>query len=1273
MDHNSTKGGAGVLNFYSYNVRGLRQASKRNKIFEYLNQNTNGIIFLQECHSTPNDEITWKKHYNGKFYYSHGTSNARGTMIIIPDKISTTISKYIADPNGRYIILEGKFDDKQLTLINTYLPTQDKPKEQCRVIDEIIPHITENIHKTIWGGDFNVYMEPDKDHYKHNKNRPKSETVIKIEEILEQWNMCDIFRIQNPDSISNTWRCNSHKGLKQSKLDYWFVPKSFQFITKVCDVYPSILSDHSIIRMTISNTKDTVKGRGTWKFNLSLLNDQEYIKKINDLLEHCIEKYKDVKDKGLKWDVIKSEIRGTTISHASYRAKSKRELEANLIQNIQKLEEDVSKEPNENNLLELLTDKKELEQIVAERTRGIQIRAKCTHLECNETNSKYFLSVEKSNNDSKNMTTLIKDDGTETTEIKEIIEEQKKFYELLYRDTDDLPNEFTDNATKYFLNSDIKIQGLADEDKEELECPITIEEISKAIKDLATNKSPGTDGLSSEFYVYFWPQIQNLVWESINYAIENNRLSIDQRRGILTLIPKKDKDSKYVKNWRPLSLLNTDYKIYAKTLATRLQKVMDEIIDYDQSGCIKGRSTFSNLRSTIDIINYTEKLNLPGILAFIDFEKAFDTVKWPFIYKVFHKMNFGPYFIKCVKILYNDIMTSIANSGHLSEFFNPTRGIRQGCPISANIFVTIVEILASAIRQNPKIIGIQIGDKMYKIAQYADDTVIYLTDLDSLKIVFTVLDLFKKCSGLKANRDKSEAIWIGASSNFKHKPMGIKWPETPIKCLGIYIQNDTSKLIDNNFNKCLEKIENILKIWNLRKMTLKGKIIIINTMIISQMIYLCTVLYTPQDIIDKYNKLITEFIWDKKPAKIKYTSLINNIDNGGLKLQDLDTKIKSLKLKWIKQILDETYSVPWKAYLQTHFKKVKLHKLITYNTNINDFPSMKDGFYNEMFKMWTKIHDNEVNNAEDICREVIWYNKHIKENLARKKYNEWEQKIKFIQDLLNNQGQLANSKELETKHNIPIDIMTLNSLLSTIPKKWKRLIKEDTNVNNYYVFPECKIIINKIKRSIDDVTTKELYSELIKGKALRPTSETKWQSEVGLNFDEDIWAIIYKLSYKVSRDTNIRAFHYKVTHRILASQKQLSIWKIKQTSICEHCKDEIEDIEHMLVACPDTLIFWNAVFEWWKASFSTFIQTDTYDIIFGMLNENDDDFITQYNYILLHGCHYIYKCKKKNRRTELYEFLLECKNKLKIEEEIYATNKKTENFEKKWANLYNNL
>jgi hypothetical protein len=320
-----------------------------------------------------------------------------------------------------------------------------------------------------------------------------------------------------------------------------------------------------------------------------------------------------------------------------------------------------------------------------------------------------------------------------------------------------------------------------------------------------------------------------------------------------------------------------------------------------------------------------------------------------------------------VGTLYHDIVTAVSNNGHFSEFFNPTRGIRQGCPISANIFVIIAEILASAILQNPRIIGITIGKKTYKISQYADDTVIFLNDEDSLKNVFIILDIFTKCSGLKANREKSEAIWISASSNYKHKPLGIKWPNTPIKCLGIYLQNDHQKLIDDNFNRVLEKIENILKLWCLRKLTLTGRIVIINTLIISQMIYLCLVLHTPDKIITKFNKLILDFLWDRKPAKVKYTSMINSIESGGLKLQDLGCKIESLKLKWLKLLINTDYEAPWKTYLNTKFKYFGINEILYYNMDKNDYPILSDKFYAEMFKTWSKIHYNKPTNVEDIC------------------------------------------------------------------------------------------------------------------------------------------------------------------------------------------------------------------------------------------------------------------------------------------------------------------
>jgi hypothetical protein len=125
--------------------------------------------------------------------------------------------------------------------------------------------------------------------------------------------------------------------------------------------------------------------------------------------------------------------------------------------------------------------------------------------------------------------------------------------------------------------------------------------------------------------------------------------------------------------------------------------------------------------------------------------------------------------------MYQNIETSIANNGRTSQYFKPQRGIRQGCPISMNIFVIIVEFLAAAIRKNPRVIGIKINGKMYKINQYADDTTIYVEDQHSLQVVLLMMDIFHKSSGIKMNREKSETIWIGASSNYRHKPLGLKW------------------------------------------------------------------------------------------------------------------------------------------------------------------------------------------------------------------------------------------------------------------------------------------------------------------------------------------------------------------------------------------------------------------------------------------------------------------------------------------------------------------
>ena len=233
----------------------------------------------------------------------------------------------------------------------------------------------------------------------------------------------------------------------------------------------------------------------------------------------------------------------------------------------------------------------------------------------------------------------------------------------------------------------------------------------------------------------------------------------------MTLIPKKDKNRLFLKNWRPITLLNTDYKIIARILSSRIQKVLPYVINEDQTGYIKGRFIGQNIRIIEDVLYFVEQKKLPGIILTIDFEKAFDSVNWSFIFKSLKLFNFGERFQKWVKIMYTNISSAVINNGNVSNWFNPSRGVRQGCPLSAYLFIIVAEVLACKIRQDKNIKGIEIAGRVIKISQLADDTTCVIDGPDSLKHLLNTFRLFAQCSGLKINIEKTTAKYIGTLKN----------------------------------------------------------------------------------------------------------------------------------------------------------------------------------------------------------------------------------------------------------------------------------------------------------------------------------------------------------------------------------------------------------------------------------------------------------------------------------------------------------------------------
>ena len=385
------------------------------------------------------------------------------------------------------------------------------------------------------------------------------------------------------------------------------------------------------------------------------------------------------------------------------------------------------------------------------------------------------------------------EDGDTITDPKQIEKELEKFYSNMYTSKKNLSSELQgENESFESFVEGIEIPQLNIEERDSLEHDFTYEELKEAVSSFSDNKTPGEDGFTKQFYESFYDLIWRDLLNSYNAAFQSGSLSISQRRGIITLIPKADGDLTELSNWRPISLLNIDYKILTKALAKRIEKYLPKLINSDQTGFVKGRYIGQNIRLLSDIMEYLDAKKTSGLLLFIDFEKAFDSLEWDFITKALNAFNFGPNVKKWISIFYNGVQSAVMNGGFLTTYLNISRGVRQGCPLSPLLFILAVELLAVKIRQDPDYRGISLPDgQEVKISQFADDTTIITENVESLKPYLQILDRFGNISGLKLNKKKTKVMWMGSMKDSNLKVLDFKTTKEPIKVLGVHLSYNT--------------------------------------------------------------------------------------------------------------------------------------------------------------------------------------------------------------------------------------------------------------------------------------------------------------------------------------------------------------------------------------------------------------------------------------------------------------------------------------------------
>ena len=581
--------------------------------------------------------------------------------------------------------------------------------------------------------------------------------------------------------------------------------------------------------------------------------------------------------------------------------------------------------------------------------------------------------------------------------------------------------------------------------------------------------------------------------KSINEGYRDGKLSITQRQGIITCLQKGDKPKQFLKNWRPITLLNVIYKLASGSIAERLKQVLDKLISKEQTGFMSGRYIGENTRLIYDILHITYQLDIPGLLLIIDFEKAFDSISWKFIEKVLIFLNFGESIKQLLKVFYSDISASVVQCGFISEFFIVQRGCRQGEPLSPYIFLLCAEILTRMFKAKKDIKGIKIADTEFTLSQFADNTTVLLDGSHkSLDEALRVLNRFAISSGLKVNESKTRVVWIGimkfSGEIFNHR-LKLDWTQIDFDILGIKFSCNLDTIPEINYSEKIKEIKKEINQWSKRILTPLGRITILKTLLIAKLNHLFIALPNPSnETIINLNRMFFRFIWQSPTDRIKREVLCQDFYKGGLKMVHLHSYINALKINWIRRLIS------------TNSKYKTLFE--TMHTNINDLINRGSTYINEIRSRCTNKFWWDVlgalqkfiiqlipKSASDVMGICIWNNTNIKINNYPVFYRRWYNKnIQYIRDLIDENGLLLTYEQFQIKYNLRtnfIEYMGIRTLVETYIRRNQIHLGTESLFNCHWPF-KLKLIMKSLKGSQDMYT-------VLTCKNLVPTSQLKWE------------------------------------------------------------------------------------------------------------------------------------------------------------------------------------
>ena len=699
----------------------------------------------------------------------------------------------------KYELIKGKAiaiklawkSNEETTLINVYAPNRRSDHKNFweRVEEE---RINKRLRKPDFVlGDFNVTEEPiDRIPARHDSHG----AVTALREFRLSINVQDQWRHLFPKAREYTYRATVNEQQKKSRLDRIYVSQSKTKYTFDWKMFlSSIPTDHWLVTVKYAPQDAPYLGKGRWTWPLNVLRDKKI---MDDVIKMGLKLQEDINDllaspngrtdsnnPQTMWKTFKTEMN----AKVAYEAKIKSYKRQTKIRKLKKDREETlaNQDFEENGELQwheaiLASEIEHLERVSSQNNRE---RLKAKIVWHGEKLGGTWLNLSKPKKPRDTILRLktpnappnkyeVRSDSNKMAELA------KQYHESLQEvGLSEDPNSSLNQKTEEILKEIPEAQKFQNPETSALNEGLTKGVVEEALRLAKNGSATGLDGCPYELWKVLKKRndeaeeegktgfdvikILTKVFQDVQlHGIAPNTHFAD---GWMCLLYKK-KDRTLIENYRPITLLNSDYKLLTKALTLQLIEDIKKVIHKDQAGFIPGHSIFDHIRLTRIMTNFAEISERNGAIVALDQEKAYDKITHPYLWKTLEAFKMPQLFIKTVKGLYKNTWTTVTINGELSSPYKVKRGVRQGDPLSCFLFDIGIEPLACLVRNAREIKGYEIPGVEEKLAinLFADDTVLYLSEQDSYDKVIETLDKWCEVSGAKFNKEKTEIILIGS-------------------------------------------------------------------------------------------------------------------------------------------------------------------------------------------------------------------------------------------------------------------------------------------------------------------------------------------------------------------------------------------------------------------------------------------------------------------------------------------------------------------------------